>query len=251
MTPSRKVLYLDPEGKLEVAREGPALRVSRPDRASRWYPLGRLARVVSRREVRWKGEAILACLEAQVPLVFLDAEGRVCGLCVGRSDDVVSLQSHLDAVLAGPDWRERWNNWFRSQERRVIVNLHLALGWQIGDLRPAAVALRLDTMLADRIGRDRNRRCLGRLRALLSAQVAEGLQRCGIAPERVCGIQGGLNLGREMTRLLSWPLRGRVLRRPPDQHDLEGLARYYQERLELPLDRSLRRLVEALWKLPL
>jgi hypothetical protein len=249
MTPNRKVLYLDPDGALRVAREGPALRVARADRAARWYPLGRLARIISRRSVSWDGDALLACLDAQVPVIFLDAEGLVCGVCLGRANDVAGLQAHLDAFLSGPNWRERWNNWFRSQERRMILNLHLALRWPMGDLRPGEVGPILDRAVAARLERDTSRKSLGRLRSLLAAQVLEVLERAGIAPQLAVGQRSELNLARELTRLMSWPLRGRVLQSPPRGADLESLASHYQRRLEQPLDRTLRRLMQALWRL--
>ncbi len=249
MTPIRKVLYLDPDGELRVSRDGPALRVARPERAARWYPLGWLARIISRRSVSWDGDALLACLDARVPVIFLDPEGAVCGVCVGRADDVAGLQAHLDAFLSGPNWRERWNDWFRAQERRMILNLHLALRWPLSDLRPGEVGPRLDRAVAIRVGREASRKCLGRLRSLLAAQILEVLERAGIVPQLALGQRNGINLARELTRLMSWPLRGRVLRSPPGGDDLESLAGHYQRRLEEPLDRTLRRLLQGLWRL--
>jgi hypothetical protein len=249
MSPTRKVLYLDPDGALTVSREGPALRVARPQRAARWYPLARLARIVSRRSVSWESDALLACLDARVPVIFLDPEGTVCGICIGRADDVAGLQAHLDVFLSRPDWREGWNNWFRAQERRMILNLHLALGWPMGDLRPAQVGPTLDRAVAVRLGPEASRKVLGRLRSLLAAQVLDVLERAGIEPQLAIGQRGELNLARELTRLMSWPLRGRVFQSPPHGTDLESLASHYQARLEDRLDRTLRRLIQALWRL--
>ena len=131
----------------------------------------------------------------------------------------------------------------------MILNLHLALGWPMGDLRPGEVGPMLDRAVAARLGPEASRKVLGRLRSLLAAQILEVLERTGIVPQLAVGQRGELNLARELTRLMSWPLRGRVLQSPPRGADLESLANHYQARLEGRLERTLRRLIQALWRI--
>jgi hypothetical protein len=66
-----------------------------------------------------------------------------------------------------------------------------------------------DRAVAARLGPEASRKSLGRLHSLLAAQVLEVLERAGIAPQLAVGQRSEMNLARELSRLMSWPLRGR------------------------------------------
>jgi hypothetical protein len=63
-------LYLAPEGEAWVGLDGPALRVSRLDRAERIFPLRRIARVHTSPRVDSEQAALLACADAGIPVLF-------------------------------------------------------------------------------------------------------------------------------------------------------------------------------------
>ncbi|NJN48116.1 MAG: hypothetical protein HC808_18385 [Candidatus Competibacteraceae bacterium] len=81
----RKPLYLGGGAGLSVDLDGPALRVRRSERAVSWFPLARLARVVSIVTVHWQYSALLACADQGVPVVFVDRAGDVHGYLFGRA----------------------------------------------------------------------------------------------------------------------------------------------------------------------
>src|SRR5690349_18602452 len=80
-----QTLHLDgADNPLAVLAEGPALRIRRSGIADAFAPLGRLARVVVHGvRVQWRTEALVACLNAGVLVIFLGSHGDIYGLCIG------------------------------------------------------------------------------------------------------------------------------------------------------------------------
>lgn len=246
----RKVLYLDGGGRvLRVSREGPALRVETSDGATRWYPLQRVSRVVSRGRVLWEGHGLHACIEAGISVLMVDEEGGVRGLCVGALHDMLGLREHLENCMAGPSWMERYTAWRRAQERRLIRHACAALGWECTDLRPTRVQARMDQTLARRWG-SRGRTRLRELHALAVGQAAEALSDAGLDPDQALGWQGAVSLAADLGALLGWPVRGRLLAANAGcPSDGRALAALYQAILERPLAATARRLVSYLWRI--
>ncbi len=245
----RRVLYLDPREAMEVRRDGPALLVSSSGKAPHWYPVRRLTRVVSRPQVSWNGDAMRLLIDSGVPLLFVEADGRLRGLCLSGLDDALGLGAHLDAAMAQPSWPAPYRDWYRSQERRVLVHLYDALGWPKDDLRPGVARARLALALGSALGSDW-RATMHPLHALLRAQVVEGLMRAGLDPAVIGGVKAGVSLGRDIAALLGWPLCGRVCARPPrPDGSPRAVAGYYSAYLEPRMAASLRRMVAALWRL--
>ena len=251
MTTMKKPLYLDARRPLAVELQGPALSVEREDFAPRWYPLTRLSRIVSRGPVHWSGPALCACMAAAVPVLFLDEDGRPGGLCTGSLRRVAGLDEHLETIFAAPDGAQRFADWQRSQEHRLIRHLAHALGWGQVPERPLEAAHRLERALRDRHGRDHGER-LRWYMSLLAAHARQILTDAGINPARSDGELGSPNLGQEITHLAAWSLRGHVLAdRHPLPQGLDQAARGYAERLERPMTHCLDRLVHHLWRIPL
>jgi hypothetical protein len=251
MTTMKKPLYLDARRPLGVEVQGPALSVEREDCAPRWYPLARLSRIISRGPVHWSGAALCACMTAAVPVLFLDEDGRPAGLCTGSLRRVADLDEHLETVLAAPDGLDRFADWQRSQEHRLIHHLARALGWTQVPERPLDVARQLDRALRERHGDDHSER-LRWYMSLLAAHARQTLIDAGINPARSDGELGSPNLGQEISHLAAWSLRGHVLADPhPLPKGLDQAARGYAERLERPMTHCLDRLAHHLWRIPL
>lgn len=201
----RKLLYLQGQYGLVVEVDGPALRIEQPQRANMLYPLVRLARVLSKGGVHWSCEALLACAEAGIPVVFLDGEGGVRGYLFGASSGEDTLYLRLRSCVRRPDGLDRYIAWRRTmaahaqraleqQLRQADGGVGATPGWQ--GLTPiswwAAIAP-TDAVM--------NRR-LGGLLAGLSAQL---WVEAGLNAKRLVSLEP-LSLLDDLADLLGWAL---------------------------------------------
>lgn len=247
----RRPLYLLADQRIAVDFAAPALRVAAAERAPTFHPLARLSRVLSRGPVDWAGDALMACLEAGVPVLFVGDDGRVRGLLDPARTDPAGLGEHLRCAVESPEWLERYGNWLHAQQHRLIAHLGSALGWRIADMRPALVRRQLDQMMLRRWQRP-PQQLLAPYVPLLRASVTAELTTAGIDAAMSSGLWGGIHLHRDLARLSTWPLRGRLLlaqRLPPDS-SAEVIA-HYEARLAQPMARTITRLIRYLWRIPL
>ncbi len=247
----RRPLYLLAEQHIAVTFAAPALRVAAAERAPTFHPLARLSRVLSRGPVHWDGAALAACLEAGVPVIFVGDDGRLHGVLDPARADPAGLGEHLLSAAESPDWPERYGNWLCAQQHRLIVHLCSAVGWRFGDVHPAVVRRQLDQALLRRWRRE-PQRLLAPYVPLLRASVTAELTAAGIDPGMSAGIWSGVDLGRDLAALATWPLRGRLLTAqwPSSESPAEAVV-HYEHRLALPMGRSIARLVHYLWRIPL
>ncbi len=206
----RKPLYLQGRSGLAADLDGRALRISQPERAAVLYPLARLARVLSKGEVRWSCEALLACAATGVPVVFLDRDGGVRGYLFGPSSGESALYGRLRACLRQSGGPNRYAGWRRAmadharraleqQLRQAGVCPEPVLAWRglapVG--RGTAIAV-LDEAL------------MRRLRGLLAGLSAQLLAEAGLSAERLADLEP-LALVDDLAELLGWALAEPVL----------------------------------------
>jgi len=129
----RKPLYLQGRSELAVNLD---LRITQPERAAMLYPLARLARVLSKGEVRWSCEALLACAEVGVPVVFLNRDGDVRAYLFGASSGESVLYGRLRACLRRSDGLNRYASWRRA----MVDHARQALGGSCSPGTGVAVA---------------------------------------------------------------------------------------------------------------
>ncbi len=204
-----QVLHLDgAERPVAVLVEGPALRLRRQGVADVFAPLPRLARVVVHGiRVQWRTEALLACLQAGVPVLFLGSRDALAGALVPVRPPAMraDLAALLDAAASAPGFRRRLEDFCLAEERRAILALLRqepdgGLGIA-DDLRPGVV----------------RRRCFARcegpaeavanlMAGLASAMVAESLARRGVGPQFLARRSGGFGLAEALGRVLAWHL---------------------------------------------
>jgi hypothetical protein len=244
-------LYLIAEQPIVVDFACPALRVAAAARAPTLHPLPSLSRVLCRGRVDWAAPALTACLEAGVPIVFVAGDGRVLGVLQVSGADVTGLGEYLRCVAESPDWPERYANWRRAQQRRLIARLCSAVGWPDPQLRPEAMRRQLDRALQRRWAAI-PQRLLAPYVPLVRAEVAAALAGAGIDPAISAGFWAGINLSEDLAQLAIWPLRGRLLagRRPPPAAPAAAIA-HYERYLRQPMARTISRLVRYLWRIPL
>lgn len=195
-------LYLDrPEA--EVALDGTALRVTLPASADRWFPLQRLSRVVCRRGVSWRTEALLACAEYGIGVTFADDAGEVIGAWISPLRAPASLTALLLDFTARPAWHIPWDNWLTAQRDLAVTSV--AYRCQLRDPRTARAAdvLRRLRMECQRLALEHQwLELTTELCAPLTATIIQTLRDGGIALERL-GVTG-LRLEQDLTELLLW-----------------------------------------------
>jgi hypothetical protein len=204
-----QVLHLDGADRpVAVLVEGPALRLRREGIADVFAPLPRLARVVVHgARVQWRTEALMACLESGVPVLFLGPRDALAGALVpirppaARAD----LAALLDAAASAPGFHRRLEDFCRAEERRAILALVRREGMgsrEIGvDLRPATVRRRcVETCIGPAAA------VADLMAGLASAMIAEGLARRGAGPQFLTRRTGGFGLADALGRVLVWHL---------------------------------------------
>lgn len=135
-----KPLYVDGL-ETRVEYDKPALRIERPDKAVRWFPLRTVSQVVSASRVHWETEALLACAELGIPVSFLDSEGALLARVTGRSSKRAEFGQRFSDFLQRPDWEEHYEVWLTGMERMAARSVIRRAGLGFG-LEPSNRALR-------------------------------------------------------------------------------------------------------------
>ncbi|MFO1420647.1 MAG: CRISPR-associated endonuclease Cas1 [Candidatus Competibacteraceae bacterium] len=211
----RKPLYLRGGPGMRVDADGPALRVRRPARAAQWFPLARLARVVSSGAVEWDCEALLACAEAGTPVVFVQRDGAVRGYLFGgdaRSRDPHDLlYTRLRARLSRPGGMARYGVWRNAMIRAAVRALGAQLGQGLGDQAPHRLRQALAETRRRYAGPGPAALIEGRLRGWLSGLSAELLAEVGLDAARWSRLDFEFDLAGDLAELLGWALEAPVL----------------------------------------
>ncbi|MFO1291830.1 MAG: hypothetical protein U1F07_02000 [Rubrivivax sp.] len=197
-------LYLDRGVPWQVRLDaGVALSVAAEGRARSLYPLRRLSRVVCGRNARWRTDALVACLEAGVPIVFHGAHDETVGWCFGARRRETTLAQLLREGLAEPDWPERFETWRAALQRREMRAALAQLRVCAAHHAPAHVRALLCNRHRLRLGVP-----VGPwLRALTQAAAglaAEAAQRMVGDPALLAFARPGLHLPQILAGLLEW-----------------------------------------------
>jgi hypothetical protein len=237
-----RTLYLDTSVPAAVTLDGPALRIRCGGCADRLYPISRLARVVDSGVSRWETPAMLACLEAGVTLTFLDREGRLRGQCFSARVRELGLGERLRELVTQPDWEASYQTWRQAAEQAVILNLLPRL--PPGEINPRAESLRraLDTRAARYAEAAFVEKMDRWLVGLISAQVAEEVERAGLAGHLFFLRHQGLPLLPDLTRIVVWEValeKLRFLQRSHNRYRLLTVGVF--PRLHYPLLKAYER----------
>jgi hypothetical protein len=112
-------LYLAGPRDALVDVDGPGFVVSARQRATRRYPFVRVSRVVTNRQVRWQTQALQACFDRGIPIVWVNGDGTAVGYLQPALRSPSRLHGLLEEYLARPDWREHFDAWLRSERMRL------------------------------------------------------------------------------------------------------------------------------------
>lgn len=200
-------LHLDgSERPVAVLLEGPALRVRRQGVADMFAPIPRLARVsVHGPRVQWRTEALLACLEGGIPVLFHGARGAWVGTLLPARVPAPrrDLAGLLDMAAAVPGFRHRLADFVRAEEARAVAEACGRLGARRLDPPPLPAALRA-AVVASCPHPDKAQAALEVLLGLAAALVAGELARRGAGPRFLLRRTGGFMLAEELGRVLTW-----------------------------------------------
>ncbi len=204
-----EALHLDAaERTVAVLLDGPALRLRRTGLADVYAPLPRLARVVVHGpRVQWRTEALLACAESGVPVLFLSGQGGLQAALVpivppGQRRD---LAAALDAAATLPGFRALLEDFCHAELRRAALDTLRADGRcpDALDLRPAALPrLWLGSDKEDNFALKAWRI----VRGLGAAAIAEGLARRGVGAQFLARRSGCFPLPERLGEALVLPL---------------------------------------------
>lgn len=201
-----RALYLDAATAWHVKlAEGDALNVSAPGRARCLYPLDRLARVVTPAHADWALTALLACLQAGVPVVFHNSHGEPVAWCFGPRRRETTLTGLLREGLGRPEWEQAFGAWHAAAERRLIVQALAATGTPCAGLDASSARATLCNRHRQRIGVPVGP-MLRALRRAAAGLASEQLQRHVDDPALIGFARPGLHLGLVLTDLLEWPM---------------------------------------------
>lgn len=235
-------LYIAPVGETWVELDGPALKIVQIEKAERLYPLRRLSRILVQCRVEWSTEALLACAEWGIVVVFVDDDGEVMGRLLGRPGERDELYRRLTDFLLLPQ-AEGMYRWWREDTRRRAANW---AGAKLGLSHPQ----RAPGRCREWINREA-RRCVGEKAAIRTGQwmrslaydwMEKHLQDLGFGRQNELGRRGEPALARDLTEILMWylePARIGWLRRRQLAAMRNGQA------LRAPSKKDLMRLFES------
>lgn len=116
----RLPLYLRGWEHTSVDALGPALAVQRAGRSLVRYPIARLSRIISGRNVQWSGRALNLCMHEEIPIVILDDKNSPCGYIQPAVVHRSTLDSLLQQWVDIPHWHISLENWQRAQRMRLV-----------------------------------------------------------------------------------------------------------------------------------
>lgn len=200
-----KPLYLPASAQLQVAVDGPALRVKASHRAAQWLPLDRISRVLSAIDVQWETPALIACLRAGVPVIFIDGYGNAQGFCYGPRHRENSLTSLLVELIERPDWDDHYQAWLEAVQHQLVRRQLLRCGLRATRYRePRAARSALCNVHYRRLGVSVVR-LLRHIQGAVHGMVVQHLH-AAIPDQRFLGYpRPGFSLINDFASLMQWP----------------------------------------------
>jgi len=199
-------LYIAPDSETRVELDGPALRVTREELAQQLFPLQRLSRVYSARRVAWTSEALLACADLGVTVVFLDDAGAVAARLLGRPYFPDSLHHRLVELLLLPQGEGMYRHWLNNLRGRAAHWAGLKLGAPAALRDPRHCREWLNRQASRYAGRKAAERSWQWLRALAFGWMQAHLQDLGFGSDNELGQVGTPVLARDLSDVFMWYL---------------------------------------------
>lgn len=235
-------LYLAPLADTYVSLDGPALCVSREEQAPQLFPLQRLSRVVTATTIGWSSEALLACAERGISVVFMDESGAITARLVGRPGACDDLYQRLSDFLLLPQAEGMYGYWFRTYRRRAAHWAGLKIGIPVAVRDPVHGRDQIERLAKRFAGGPAAVQTRQWMRALAFGWMQAHLQDLGIGAAQPLGQIGQPTLVRDLTEILGWYLEPARL---GWLHSRQLAAKRKGEALRAPTQREVVQLFES------
>ncbi|RMF21204.1 MAG: hypothetical protein D6760_09975 [Deltaproteobacteria bacterium] len=208
---SRRPLYIDGSTRTVVRREGRALVVEAAHRAPGYFPVRRLTRIVSRAAVDWSAEALALCMEHRLPIVFVDREGSINGICTACARVETDFNSLIGALLDRPDWLARYEAICRSMQHHAVRTMYRVLRVPPRDLRPERARRILEGARAQTWSKEARAVLDEEIAVFSSSVAASSLSEAGCDTTRILA-SGGPDLVGDLAQIVRYDVELTILR---------------------------------------
>ena len=116
----RLPLYLLGGANRHVDLDGPALRLRQSKATDLRYPLARLSRILAGQTIQWSPKALCACMEAQIPIIFLGKDKKPPGYLLPMQAHRSRLNDTLQEYVSLNQWEAGYQNWLRAERMRIL-----------------------------------------------------------------------------------------------------------------------------------
>lgn len=199
-------LYIAPGGETRVDLDGPALCITRDERAEQFFPIQRISRIYSGEQAQWSSEALLACAAQGVAVLFVDDDGAIIARLLGRPGIYDSMYHRLSEFLLLPEAIGRYRHWLGGMDHRAAVWAGQRLKLPKSKRDPIAC----QEMINERAGRYAGERTAERSRQWLRSIAFNWMQShlllLGFGAGNELTQSGEPALSQDLTRLIIWYL---------------------------------------------
>ncbi|WP_295544439.1 CRISPR-associated endonuclease Cas1 [uncultured Thiohalocapsa sp.] len=235
-------LYIAAGSDTRVRLDRRALSVQREARAEQLFPLQRIARVHSSTLVQWSTEALLACAERGISVVFVHDDGDIAARLLPRPGARDELLHRLQDLMLLPHGLDRYTHWLGMTRARIAHWACSRLGAPDGARDPRNGRAWIEHQAQQYAGGRGAERTRQWLRSLAYQWTAAHLAQLGFGRNTELGQAGEPSLARDLSELLMWYLE------PPRigwLHRRFDAARHRGEPLRLPRHADTVRLFES------
>lgn len=147
-TPSPRPVWINSPRATRISLQDGALVIAVTEQAERWLPLPRISRLIANRHAEFTTEALLACAEQGITLVFLDHFGQPLARLMGKHGQRQGMHQRLLDLFNHPDGADRYRDWLRANRHRVAGAVLSRMGLDPTFRNHRQARLRLETTAA-------------------------------------------------------------------------------------------------------
>jgi hypothetical protein len=213
----RAPLYLFSRHGVNVELDGPALKIRlKEERLDRYLPLRRLSRIVADQKTQFATEALLACAQRGVTILFVQRDQAVSARLIGQAGERQEMRQRMLDLMQQPNWKDHYQQWRYAMERNTRRQIQQKLRAPAQHVFSAELKAWLDKRageLSDPLTAKHSRLWL---QQLAEAWMLNHLNQLGLGADSELLLDGWPDLVGDLTHILCWrlePIRFGWLRR--------------------------------------